>query len=112
MPPLPFREMTVRELAQRLEAGEPVHLLDVRQPEEQALAALPNSQLIPLNQLFERVGEVQPPREAPIVVYCHHGIRSMHGAMVLVQHGHAEVYSLRGGIDAWAIEIDPNVPRY
>ena len=111
-PQLPFKLMTVQELARRMVAGERVYLLDVRQPAEHALAALPDSQLVPLNDLADRIAEVKPPAGVPVVVYCHHGVRSQHGAMALVQNGHSEVYSLHGGIDAWSLEVDPNVPRY
>lgn len=111
-PGLPFQLMTVRELARRMGAGEPVYLLDVRQPAEHALAALPGSHLIPLHLLPGRISEVRPPAGAPVVVYCHHGVRSQHGAMALVQGGLTDVYSLHGGIDAWSCEVDPNVPRY
>lgn len=111
-PQLPFGLMTVQELKRRLDAGEAVHLLDVRQPAEHEIAALPGSQLVPLNQLVGRLEEVTPAAGVPVVVYCHHGVRSQHGAMALVRHGLREVYSLRGGIDAWSCEVDASVPRY
>ena len=107
-----IREITARQLAMRLENGEGFYLLDVRQPEEHALAAIAGSKLIPLNQLLARSDEVTPPDNVPIVVYCHHGVRSMHGAEALLRLGHREVYSLAGGIDAWSVEVDPAVPRY
>src|SRR5688572_18672050 len=107
-----IREMTVRDLARRQENGETFYLLDVRQPAEHALAALPDSKLIPLNELPARAGEVTPPAGTAVVVYCHHGVRSRMGAAVLLRLGHAEVYSLAGGIDAWSLEVDPGVPRY
>jgi len=75
-------------------------------------AALPNSQLIPLNELPRRAQEIQVPEGTPIVVYCHHGIRSLSAAVFLEQSGFSNVASLRGGIDAWSIEIDPRVPMY
>lgn len=101
-----------QELSDKLAAGEAVYLLDVRQPAEHEFAALPNSVLIPLNDLPQRHGEVQPPDGALVVVYCHHGMRSMHGAAFLTQCGLTAVASLAGGIDAWSIQVDPNVPRY
>jgi rhodanese-related sulfurtransferase len=107
-----IREITPAALAARLDAGEAFYLLDVRQPEEHRLAALPGSKLVPLNQLTARIAEVEPPPGVPVVVYCHHGVRSRLGAQLLMQRGHAEVYSLAGGIDAWSIEVDPRVPRY
>jgi adenylyltransferase/sulfurtransferase len=107
-----IREITPAALAARMNAGAAFYLLDVRQPEEHNLAALPGSKLIPLNQLATRLSEVAPPSGVPVVVYCHHGVRSRIGAQALAQSGHAEVYSLAGGIDAWSIEVDPRVPRY
>jgi adenylyltransferase/sulfurtransferase len=106
------REMTVHELAAKLRAGDRVYLLDVRQPWEHQTAALPGSVLVPLNELSARAHEVQPPEGVPIVVYCHHGIRSLTAAALLARRGHASVYSLAGGIDAWSALIDPRVPRY
>jgi rhodanese-related sulfurtransferase len=105
-------EITVQDLAQRLQSGQPVHLLDVRQAWEHDRAALPGSQLIPLDQLVARADEIQPPDGVPLVVYCHHGVRSLRAAAWLSQRGLPEVYSLAGGIDAWSLEIDPGVPRY
>lgn len=105
-------QLTVQELARKLQAGEPVFLLDVRQPEEHAIAALPDSVLIPLHLLPSRFAELQPPPDALLVVYCHHGIRSLRGAGFLAQQGFERVASLAGGIDAWAREIDPQVPCY
>jgi rhodanese-related sulfurtransferase len=107
-----IREITPAQFAARQNAGEPFYLLDVRQPEEHALAALPGSKLIPLNQLLVRLSEIDAPPGMPIVVYCHHGVRSRMGAQAVAGLGYAEVYSLAGGIDAWSVEVDPRVPRY
>jgi rhodanese-related sulfurtransferase len=106
------REIRPRELQTMLGAGEPVYLLDVRQPGEHQFVALPSSVLIPLPELPARVAEVQPAAGALIVVYCHHGVRSLHGASILAHFGHARVASLAGGIDAWSLEVDPSLPRY
>jgi rhodanese-related sulfurtransferase len=105
-------QISVHQLAVRLAAGEAVHLLDVRQPEEHAFAALPNSTLIPLGELPGRVTELEPPAGALVVVYCHHGVRSLTGAHMIQQAGIGPVASLAGGIDAWSCQIDPTVPRY
>ena len=104
------RQISVQQLADRLAAGEPVCLIDVRQPWEHETAALPGSQLIPLDQLATRVGEVRP-EGAPVVVYCHHGIRSL-SAAALLEHLGLRASSLAGGIDAWSLHVDPRVPRY
>src|SRR5260370_29978583 len=106
------REINVRQLAVQLVSGESVCLVDVRKPWEHETAALPNSQLVPLDQLPFRAGEIHPPEGVPIVVYCHHGIRSRSAAALLEHLGFRDVVSLAGGIDAWSRAIDPKVPRY
>lgn len=100
------------ELKRMLDTGEPVYLLDVRNDDEHAYCRLPGSVLIPLPELPSRLEEVQPPDDALVVVYCHHGVRSLGGAAILQQAGHASVASLAGGIDAWSLTIDPTTPRY
>ena len=95
-----------------LAANQHVYFLDVRQPWEHALAALPGNKLIPLPELAQRAGEVCPPRDALIVAYCHHGIRSQTAAAILQRMGITNVVSLTGGIDAWSTQVDPGLPRY
>ena len=104
-------QITAKQLAARIDAGERFYFLDVRQPAEHALAALADSKLVPLNELPARLAEVQVPDGCTLVVYCHHGIRSMHGGMFLARHGFAPL-SLEGGIEAWSLEVDPSMPRY
>jgi rhodanese-related sulfurtransferase len=106
------REIYPRDLAVRLANGHPVYLVDVRQPWEHQTAALPDSQLVPLNELRARAAEIRPPWGALVVVYCHHGVRSLTAAAVLEGLGRRDVVSLAGGIDAWARQVDPTVPRY
>jgi rhodanese-related sulfurtransferase len=106
------RQLRPESLAERLRAGEPVYLLDVREPWEHEHSRLPDSVLIPLGELTQRIGDVEPPPGATIVVYCHHGIRSLSGAAILEASGFAEAHSLTGGIEAWSVLIDPTVPRY
>ncbi len=98
------------ELKRMLDAGQLVLLLDVRQPEEHAFCALPGSVLIPLGELMMRVEEVQA-NGATVVVYCHHGVRSLSGAAILARAG-IEAVSLAGGIDRWSLTVDESVPRY
>lgn len=100
------------ELKRKLDAGEPVFLLDVRNYDEHAFCRLPDSLLIPLGELPGRVEEVNPPEGALVVVYCHHGVRSLSGAAILARAGIENAASLSGGIDAWSLHIDPTVPRY
>jgi len=106
------RQIDVRQLAAKLQAKEPVYLLDVRQPWEHETAALPGSTLVPLGELPRRAAEVRPPPGALLVVYCHHGVRSLSAAVLLERLGFRDVVSLAGGIDAWSGLIDPKLPRY
>jgi len=105
-------ESTPRGLSARLAAGQPTYLVDVRQRWEHDLVSLAGSVLLPLDALPSRVAELDPPTGALVVTYCHHGVRSLNAAMFLATRGWSDVASLAGGIDAWAREIDPSLPRY
>jgi rhodanese-related sulfurtransferase len=104
--------MTPTELADRLRASNPPRLLDVRQAEEHAFVALPNSTLLPLGELMSRVDEIEEWKDAEVVVYCHHGIRSANAVAQLRAAGFSNVHNLSGGIDRWTTEVDPSLPRY
>jgi adenylyltransferase/sulfurtransferase len=95
-----------------LSSGQPIYLVDVRQPWEHDLVHLPGDVLLPLDQLIDHADELSPPADALVVAYCHHGIRSLNAAALLERLGHTRVASLAGGIDRWSIEIDPTLPRY
>lgn len=82
----------------------------MRTDEETAVCTLPDSVHIPMNLIPLRSNEL--PDSLPIVVYCHHGIRSLHTAMYLADAGFETLYNLQGGIDAWAAQIDENIARY
>lgn len=107
-----MKQISVAELKRMLDAGEPVYLVDVRQPWEHDTARLGDHVLVPLDQLAERADEVSPPPGAQIVCYCHHGVRSINAAVMLERAGFRDVASLAGGIDLWSREIDPKIPRY
>ena len=104
--------MSPLEVDRWLKTEKPPFLLDVRYPEEHALAALPGSVLIPLHELPQRWREIEQWQDRPVIVYCHHGIRSRHAAGFLSQCGFTGVENLDGGIDAWSMEVDSSVPRY
>jgi rhodanese-related sulfurtransferase len=106
------RQISARDLAKQFANGHPLVLIDVRQPWEHRLAALPNSLLIPLNDLAQRSKEITADPLDPVVVYCHHGIRSLSAGTFLERLGFTNVQSLTGGIDAWSCEVDPTLPRY
>jgi adenylyltransferase/sulfurtransferase len=103
-------EMTASELSASLRAGHTPWLLDVREAWEYATARIEGATLIPLGDLASRVDEV--PREADVVVYCHHGMRSARAVSTLRRAGWERVRNLSGGIDRWSIEADPKTPRY
>ena len=105
----PYAEIPPQEFARRRAAGAPALLLDVREPWEHDLCAIPGSRLIPMDQLERRVSEI--PTDQELVVYCHHGLRAAAVVQWLRRQGIPAV-NLRGGIDAWALEVDPTVGRY
>jgi rhodanese-related sulfurtransferase len=105
----PNTEISPAELKVRLDAGPPVDVLDVREEWEHALGALPGARLIPMEELPGRLDELS--RERELVVYCHHGIRSA-AAVEWLRRQAIPAVNLLGGIDAWAAEIDPGLPRY
>lgn len=104
--------MTPAELKEKLSSSHPPRLLDVRQPDEHAFVALPDSTLIPLGELITRADEIEDWRDDEVVVYCHHGIRSAQAVAHLRAIGFTNVHNLAGGIDRWTSEIDPALPRY
>ncbi|HUJ79165.1 MAG TPA: rhodanese-like domain-containing protein [Nitrospiria bacterium] len=98
------------ELSRRLEAGEVVQLLDVREEWEHEIARIEGARLVPLGDLPERAGELNP--EKPLVVYCHLGVRSYQAVVWLRRQGFCLAQNLAGGIDRWSQVIDPMVIRY
>jgi rhodanese-related sulfurtransferase len=99
-----------RQLRERLDRGDDVQLIDVREDWEAAIARLDGAIHMPMAQIESRLQELDAKR--PTVIYCHHGIRSLHAALALRGRGFADVRSLRGGIDRWAVEIDSSLARY
>jgi rhodanese-related sulfurtransferase len=103
-------EYTVQEVAELLKSPQPPRVLDTRESPEWDLAHLEASQ--PLTQaLMDDVLNTWD-RDVPIVTVCHHGIRSMNMAKFLQQKGFTNVRSMKGGVELWALEIDPTMPRY
>lgn len=107
--------MTVKQLSatalnNKIQQKETLFLLDVREPHEFQFAHIADSVLIPLNQIPNRLGELDPQQE--IVVICHHGMRSLQAANYLVQSGYKNIANLTGGIDAWSCNCDNSVRRY
>jgi len=106
-----MQQLSVSELKDRLAAGdEPPVILDVREGWELKICSLPHITHIPMGQIPARLEELDPDRET--VVVCHHGVRSLRVAHFLESRGFSKLYNLRGGVDAWAREIDPAMHTY
>ena len=104
-------EITVTELKERLDNGDDIQIIDVRESNEVAVARLPNSIHIPLAQVINRMAEIDPNRET--VVHCKMGGRSARAIQALQQSGFSgKLSNLKGGITAWSNEVDPSVPKY
>ncbi|HUD64987.1 MAG TPA: rhodanese-like domain-containing protein [Candidatus Sulfotelmatobacter sp.] len=104
-------EITPEEVKSKLNAGEEFVLLDVREPWEFETARIDGAKLIPMGDVPSRAHQELDPEE-PIVVVCHHGVRSMNVTVWLRQQGFEKAQSLRGGIDAWSLRVDGKVPMY
>jgi rhodanese-related sulfurtransferase len=111
----PEYEVTPREARVQLQGqaiqARPI-VLDVRTPPEHETARIDGSVLIPLDQLEQRLDELDEYKGRPIIVHCHHGVRSMKATLLLRAYGHAQARSMAGGIDVWSRDVDPRVPRY
>jgi adenylyltransferase/sulfurtransferase len=104
-------EITATELKRRLDAGDDLQIIDVREQNEYDTARLEGSKLIPLGQVLSRAGEIDPNRET--VVHCKLGGRSAKAIEALTRAGFAgRLLNLKGGITAWSNEVDPSVPKY
>jgi adenylyltransferase/sulfurtransferase len=103
-------QISPAELKARLEAGGKPTLLDVREPWELAIAALPGIVPIPLHEIPQRWRELDARTE--IVVICRSGMRSQNAATFLMQQGITHVYNLAGGLLAWSRDVDPSLPTY
>jgi sulfur-carrier protein adenylyltransferase/sulfurtransferase len=103
-------EITAAELRAEWTGNPDLLVLDVREPHEAAIARIEGARLIPLGELPARLGELDG--HAEIVAYCHHGQRSMKALEIMKAAGFAKVRNLKGGIDAWSVNVDATVPRY
>ena len=105
-------ELPVAQLRARLDAGEDLLLIDVREPFEAEIASIDGARLVPLGALEDAVAELEPWRHRPIVIHCHSGMRSRRACQLLVEKGFSRVENLAGGIDAWSTDVDSAVTRY
>lgn len=105
-----MQEISPQTLQTWILDGVPLFLLDVREDWEFQIGHLPNSVPIPLHDLANRLNDI--PDNCPIVTICHHGVRSFHAGLYLKNAGFDSIYSLAGGVAAWARVIDPSFPQY
>jgi rhodanese-related sulfurtransferase len=106
-----MEEITSTELKQRLDNGEDIQIVDVREDYEVAIARIPNSVHIPMGQVLARMDEIDPDRET--VVHCKGGGRSARVIDALQRSGYkGKLANLKGGILGWSNEVDPTVPKY
>lgn len=106
-----MQEITASELKTRMDAGDNIQLIDVRQPDEYAFARIEGAKLIPLGEIMHRMGEIDDSKET--VIHCKMGGRSARAIEALEQSGFkGDLKNLVGGITAWSNDVDPRVPKY
>ncbi|MBA2621249.1 MAG: hypothetical protein H0U87_08620 [Acidobacteria bacterium] len=106
-----YKTISPKELFEQLKnSGERVNLIDVREPLEFEIARIDGAKLLPLSRFREWIETLRA--ETETVVMCHHGVRSARVCEYLAQNNFTKVFNLDGGIEAWSLEVDPNVPRY
>jgi rhodanese-related sulfurtransferase len=106
-------EISPQEVKRRVDAGDSLELIDCREPHEYQLARIEGAMLIPLRGIAAELAALEArARQSTLVVYCHHGIRSMRAVEWLREQGIETCQSMSGGIDAWSLAVDPSVPRY
>lgn len=115
LPPADSLEIGVEETARLLgdDSEDVIRLVDCREEDEFALCRIPGAELKPLSRFPEEARNgLLSDHDRPVVVYCHHGMRSLQATNYLRQLGYDRVWSMTGGIDAWSRDIDPDVSRY
>ena len=115
LPPVEVLEIGVAEASALLgdDTDPPIRLIDCREDEEFAWCRIEGAELIPLSRFAEEAPvKLLADTARPVIVYCHHGMRSLQAAQLLRSRGYDHVWSLAGGINAWSVQIDPEVPRY
>ncbi|MFN0100765.1 MAG: rhodanese-like domain-containing protein [Bryobacteraceae bacterium] len=106
-------EVTPREVEDRRKAGENLCLIDVREDAEWRICRIEGASLVPMNTVPARLRELDTQADiTPLIVYCHHGVRSLNVVQWLRRNGVGNCQSMTGGIDRWSAEIDTGVPRY
>lgn len=106
-------EIAPTEVKRQQDAGERLHLIDVREPVEFAITRISSAELIPMSTVPASLQKIEGMAdEGTVIVLCHHGVRSMQVVNWLRQQGVERCQSMAGGIERWSLEVDPSVPRY
>ena len=106
-------EITPQEVMRRMAAGDKLTLIDVREPGEFQQAQIEGAELIPMRTVPAQCQRLEAQAEhAPLIIFCHHGVRSLNVVNWLREQGLSACQSMAGGIDRWSLEIDPSIPRY
>ena len=108
---MPAIEINPSEVKRRLDAGEHIRMVDVREPFEHQQAHIEGAEPIPMRSVPQSLESLRS-GTGPLVFFCHHGMRSLQVTQWLRRQGLEECMSMAGGIDRWSLEIDPAVPRY
>lgn len=105
-------EIDCPSVKSKLDAGDQFLFIDCRETSEYDAVKIEGATLLPMSEMAERVGELEEHRESEIIIHCHHGGRSLRVANWLRQQGFSTAQSMAGGIDVWAVEIEPGMLRY
>jgi rhodanese-related sulfurtransferase len=106
-------EVSPQDIQRHIDAGEPLVLIDVREPEEFVITRIEGATLIPMRNIPASLRQLKAKaRETTLIVFCHHGVRSLNVVHWLREQGVPACQSMAGGIDAWSVLVDPSVPRY
>ncbi|HKB84973.1 MAG TPA: rhodanese-like domain-containing protein [Ignavibacteriaceae bacterium] len=105
-----FRDLNPSEVKQMLENNNSARLIDVREEWEHKIAHIENSKLMPMSNFMQHINELGNDDE--LIIYCHTGVRSANVCRFLAEKGFKNLINLKGGIEAWSVEVDPSIPRY
>lgn len=105
-------EVTVQEAKAMMQENPEIVLIDCREPDEYAIAHIEGAILMPLSEMQQNFPKLEPLKDKSIIVHCHHGGRSLRMVLWMRKNGFLNCINMAGGIDAWSIEIDPEVPQY
>ncbi|MDJ0625014.1 MAG: rhodanese-like domain-containing protein [Candidatus Caenarcaniphilales bacterium] len=100
------------ELKSLIDSNQKFFLVDVREKDEYSFCKINNSILCPLSDFIESIKSAKLDKKSRIILYCHHGKRSLKAANYLIEEGYDDIYNLMGGIDRWSLEVDDSVERY